>query len=266
MKKQSDDWLVVVLGDIHACGTTAAMVPWKGKDGEYHPLSKAQKWILKKRDEFFEVIQKERVGKKVALFLGGDMIQGTNKKECQYVGTVLEQVENCLLWLEPFTNISNRIEAVTGTEFHTGDNGDSDHYIAHRLGAKIENYRRLEIGGRVIDWTHHTRMGTYDTLCETSGMLTEASKMEYRCFKNGEALPHLILSHHVHRSRVVVADNGITVAVAPCWQLPTRLDFNKSPRHAYHDIGGLLYFTKENRLQKVCWTPSMPPVEGRKNA
>lgn len=256
----SDDWLIVALGDEHGCGTTAAMLPWENADGVKFGLSKAQEWLLQKRDALIGAIKRVAVGRKVALLQGGDTIQGDNAKACQFVGTTIEQADNMVRWLMPFANMAERVLAVTGTEFHCGPNGSSDRYVAAELGATIENYRRVEIGGRVIDWTHHAQLGGGD-MTDSLSLLRAAKEMQLTCLKCGERLPDLMLSHHVHRSRVIVADNGITAATCGCWQLPTMNIFRMKPRNAYPDIGGLLYFTKSNRVVPITWRPAMPPVE-----
>jgi hypothetical protein len=239
------------------------MLPWEDDDGVQYRPSKLQQWINSKRDKCLYIIKMHARTHKICLMRGGDSIQGDNKKSGQFVGTTEQQCWGAIDWNMPFVNLADRNEALIGTEFHVGLNGKSDRFIAKELGARIYNYRRLEVGGRIIDWAHKCQMGNLDWT-ECNSFLRVAKEMEYRCLRNKQPLPDLMMSHHVHRARCVVAPNGITVATGACWQLPTMNLYQSNPRSVYPDIGMVLYWTRENRIEPITWTPAMPRIEGNR--
>lgn len=223
--------------------------------------TKRRSGSTEKRDICINAVKSLAVGRRVSLMLLGDLTQGCNPKAAQFEGDLLDQVRNAIEWLKPFANLADRIDGVPGTEFHAGPIGTTDRYIVQELGGTFgPAYRRTELGGRLIDWTHHCTMGGSD-MTDSLSLLRAAKEMELTCRKRGERLPDVMVSGHVHRSRIVTADNGITVATAPCWQLPTMNIYKTKPRNAYPDIGILLYFTKQNKLGAVKWQPAMPEIE-----
>ena len=145
---------LLVLGDLHAgswCGLTPPQ--WDGTEG----TSKASKGRYKFRRELWEWYRStlKEIGPVDAALVNGDLVDGGGRRSggSEVIIPTQEQGEaavySCGL-------IQTKEYYLTyGTGYHTGDEVDSEFFIAQRLGGSIEDRQFLRINGTVIRAVHH---------------------------------------------------------------------------------------------------------------
>jgi hypothetical protein len=155
--------------------------------------------------------------------------------------------------LQPLANIAASIYALRGTECHAGGDGEDDQTVAERLGARgIAHTWRLRIAGRLLDWAHHGVTIPRDPWCEANGLFAEAKRHQARFEKWKVPKPDLVVRHHAHFSPPPVTDDGITVAVCPCWQTSTAYGYRRGPERR-PDIGALVWHPAEHTIERLLY-------------
>ncbi len=252
--------LVISAGDYHAGGTTALAIPFTTSDGQPISTSRYQRWLKTQHDLFVARCKQEAAGHFVTLLIGGDLVDGVaHHGTTQTVGTEADQRDMAIEILSPLRALADQMRAIPGTDSHTGSNGAEDRVIAKTMGAKLKHHWQIDIGGRLIDWAHHVRLGMREWTID-GPLYTLAESVEFSSLRRRERVPDLVLRHHAHRGRHIIATNGMHVVVCPCWQLPTSWLHALDPR-AWPDFGGVLYWPGENRAEVVRYNMPSDPVE-----
>jgi len=223
------------IGDMHTGGQTALVT-----DPRNNPQ---QDWLIGRwKYTTKEIIRRAR-GHEFGLRLGGDLVDlpGLAARDMAYD------------LLRPLVNRADKnIYGVPGTEYHVGENGDEDRSIYGQCAAKVRQFFRLQTAGKVVHWAHHLVKVGNTPWTELNGMKQAAESAYFTALQTGERQPDLIVGHHVHRvpHQSPIIWRNITVAIAPCWQLPTsfaaKVAAGKPPT-----IGALLYYPAEHRTEYI---------------
>ena len=225
---------LLFVGDLHVGGTTA-LAP-KGRI-----VTKEQEWLAARWVEFTKEIDKR--AKKYGgyhLMLGGDLIEGRHHNSAQVWGNFKEQRDGAVELLLPLASKARSIFAIAGTEAHAGDDGEHDRTVAQELGARhIQQRFTLEHDGGRIWWAHHGVGVGRLPWTRTSGMVSLARQAAHRPHP-----PRYVIAHHAHQSPRPVTVEGVTVAICPCWQLPTPYGYRVAP-HSNVTIGALILHAGE---------------------
>jgi len=156
------------------------------------------------------------------LFLTGDLIEGKQRKAS---GTGLirveqdEQVSAAIELLEPIVKRANKVIRITGTAYHDGFHGPLSALDRHFRITETHQVVNLELEkGRVLNVAHHPMGG---------GALYEGTKLDKEQLweawaSSRDKLPaaRWIIRSHLHNFALFHKE-GSTVALTPCWQLPT---------------------------------------------
>lgn len=251
--------LVISVGDYHSGSTTALAIPFVLADGQTITPSRYQVWLKTKHDEFVARCKQEAQGHFVTLLIGGDMIDGVaHHGTSQTVGTTADQRDMAVELTRPLWGMADRLYALRGTDAHVGSNGEEDSTVAGAVGAQAGHYWQLDIGGRLIDWAHHCKLGQREWTIDNP-LITLAETVEFSALRRKRRVPDLVLRHHVHRGRHVRASGGMQVVTCPCWQLPTSWLRALDPR-AWPDIGGVLYHPADNRAEVLRYELPDDPI------
>lgn len=251
--------LVIAVGDLHAGGTTAIAIPFLTADKQLVHPSPYQDWLKSKFDALIERAKQEAVGHWVTVLEGADRVDGVGHHgTTQTVGTRRDQRNMAKEILRPLVSMADRAYALLGTDSHVGSNGEEDQDIADKLDMEARARWRLNIGGKVINWAHQGVLGQREWTLDNP-LLTLAQSVEIQSLKRKQPVPDLILRHHVHRGRSIVATNGIRVVTCPCWQFPTSWLLAKYTE-AWPDIGGMLYWPEQDRVEIIRYELPDDPI------
>jgi hypothetical protein len=261
--------VLLALADVHA-GSTTAICPPTGirldDGGEFHP-SKLQKHLWKSWIDIWE----ERVPRlldkyqpdSVSLLLNGDMVDGNHHGTPQIVSPLeslhIRIVHKCLE-LGPLKLDLDGLHVVRGTSSHVGAAGTLEEGLARVLreegypvvmdpdtGNATSYWRRLDVGGLLVDAKHHGRMGQRRHT-RGSYLRLYAQDIQDEYTDDGERPPDVAVRAHLH----TYGDSGrdhkmVTRVVAlPCWQLGTEYSY----RRAYErltDIGAAALIVRDGQ-------------------
>ena len=222
------------VSDTH-CGSIVGL--WPGRHaiegGGIYEANKAQQWMGKCWAHAAREIRKCDT-----VVLEGDMIQGTNARDGQLIGSTTQtQVDAALTLLKPALEKAERIYALRGTEWHDGKAAEHCEQLAQRLNAVVDQetgqYSRwemyLDVGGPVIHSSHHIGVSSVPSyeltipLRDTMILLSELS----RFFGGLAPNVRLVTRSHRHRFAHGYVAPDTQVFVTPGWQLKTAFAFKK---------------------------------------
>jgi hypothetical protein len=243
--KREREPLGIFVGDLHV-GSYAAPAPL-GLCQRAEMEAQLGRW-----QQFTARALAEMKGKAAVLFLGGDLVDGIHHNTRGNWGTFKDQRDAAIELLRPLANAASAIYALTGTEVHAGAEGDDDKQVAQELGAKATAHAwRLTLGGKRLFWSHHGTTVPRNVTAEDGGLLVDALR-HYELSLRGVPKPDLVVHHHNHFSPDPITRHGITVAVCPCWQGGTLYGAKVGPERT-PDIGGLFWWPKQNRIERVLY-------------
>lgn len=219
------------VGDMHTDSKTAITAPSKVS-------GPVQSWLSQSWESMVKCAKAEARDKEFVLMLGGDLVD-TEGREARKSAEEL---------LQPLTDIASAIYGVPGTGYHVGEDGEEDRSIYDTVKADCKQWRRLEIGGRILDWAHHGMSISKQPWTELNGMRAKGETLYWRCLQEGKRRPDVVIRHHVHRSPQVVHWRGMQLAFCPCWKLPD--DFGaKVAEGILPTIGALAWWPLRDRLE-----------------
>jgi hypothetical protein len=217
----------VYLGDLHSGSKLAPLTPFTGDDDIPFAPSLLQAKLAEFLGECLAEVKIIAKGHRLALFLGGDLVDGHHHKSTQIEGTQADQRALAVQLLLPWVNLADDGYGLKGTDVHVGDNGDQDRSVCKELGVPAQHFWRLEHGGKLLDWAHHAT-GSRKPWLRENGPIALAQKTYYECLELGERPPDLIVRHHMHH-HVKAEAKGIVVASIPGWQVQTSYVRAKDP-------------------------------------
>lgn len=246
--------------------------PWGLDDGGSFVPGAHQRWLWEAWKKVWDEAQQIRERESAVLhwFNLGDGIDGHHHDSPQVVTSremgqskIFERCAEVPLSLRP-----DHIVAIRGTEAHAGRSGQYDDAVFDKIadlghpvtrdpatGAATWWHYRREIGGLLIDATHHGKMSK---MPQGRGpyMRAYAERIWNEHARNGERPPDICLRGHNHKK----GDSGPpldipTRALAlPCFQLATTFGHKVAP-DSTADIGGVI-ITIRNREAEVRFVTS----------
>jgi hypothetical protein len=244
--------ITVVIGDLHAGGSTAIATPeytiHTGRKDEttVQRANKAQDWLFSCWLDFWDYVKvlagirgKSRQHRLITVFLG-EFVDNIHHASIQCIHEIGDQENLALEIMRPVADMSDGGFFVTpGTEAHAGAAGGIDFGLADQLGAAVCDWQlALDIDGIVMDFAHHGVASASDW---TSSAARIASTVILDYAMRGQKLPRYIFRGHRH----VIDDSGeklpTTRAICtPSWQLRTAFGYKVSSMKRRADIGGII--------------------------
>ena len=235
--------LAVFLGDPH-CGAAHGLTTPKLAQTE------RQAWLAETFTNLTKRILAEAKDKTLHVYLGGDMVHLPGDDTARETAETL---------FRPLVNRADVAAAVTGTEWHVGDDGSDDRAIYRGLGIKTANITygtaALEIGGRLVWWSHHGPKVGRRPHTELSAFHAVANDIYWRCLEVAERRPDAVIGHHVHKSPEPINHRRIWVATVPALALSDSFAAKVAP-YDRPAIGALVYHPQTNGLET--WTYAIP--------
>jgi hypothetical protein len=277
------DAVIVVTSDQHAGSTVAACPPdpIPADDGGAYMPSRAQVWLYERWRLFWDEAARVRDELKPHLYgtlFNGDMLEGSHHGTTQILSgnpeaqaKVLSAVMDVPLSQEP-----DAIWVVRGTAAHNGNSNSGEEGTARRwrdIGLPVHGdpdthtaswwHLRAEIGGVLIDATHHGRTGHREHTRANAANL-HAFDILMSHVKSGDRHPDLCLRAHFHRFNDSYDACPVRVVTTGAWQLKTEY-VHKKHADSLADIGGAIviirdggYEVRKIRYQAArgaIWTP-----------
>ena len=145
---------LLVLGDLHAgswCGLTPPQ--WDTSPG----MSEASKKRYDFRRELWDWYNKtlKIVGKVDAALVNGDLVDGGGRRSGGSEVIIPTQDQGEAAAYSCGLIQTKKYHLTFGTGYHTGDEVDSEYFIAQKLGGDIKDRQFLKINGNIIRAVHH---------------------------------------------------------------------------------------------------------------
>lgn len=266
--------LLFGLADLHS-GSPVAVVPpmgWTLDDGDEHRPSRGQMWLLLHLVRLYQIVRRAAVGRRVFLFVDGDLVHGTPKNTSQVItANPATQQLIARLIIGPFFDLATHVWFYRGTEAHSGGQGASEESIAawfaERAPRKVvrsetgtfSHYESdFACGGVVVNVAHHCN-GRQDMGAAASAV---ALRVKHEYDDARRTPPGLVFRAHVHR----FGDSGNNVKrtrciIMPAWTLRDSYAHRIGARLA--DVGGVLAACSDGQVEWLSvprWTPAIPPA------
>ena len=257
---------LVVLSDLH-CGSTVALMPPNFKTDEGLQLcpSDAQTWLWLAWSTMLADIEVATRGKRWALLLNGDLIEGIHHRSVQVISAdVGDHVACALEVLQPLASLASTVLVTRGTECHTHGTEEA---IARRLGSRVAPCGRhapdrweLIIGGVPVVARHHLPATTRRAL-EGSQLSIQLAEEQAQAAGAGRIIPRVLLGAHRHVAGIYERPGQGMCVVTPPWQLLTRFGHKVVPAAANSlQVGcAILRFPGEGELPTASVLTYEPP-------
>lgn len=228
------DKFCLFVGDVHAGGGDAVSLK---------PQDQRQSWLL---DCWAAMVARGKAlarGKSFSLMLGGDLVDRAGK----------QARDEAIALLQPLVNVSDEVFGVTGTEYHTNEDGEEDRTVYDAFGATVVNKRQrrvqtLRVGGRILWWAHHAIGLGGKPWTEFDGLNAGAKTAHEMALHQGGEIPELVVGHHVHRSPGIGRYYDTQAVICPCWQLQTAYGGKRMP-FSRPAIGAVAWWPTDMRLE-----------------
>lgn len=265
--------LIVVVADVHGGSSIAICQPegFQLDDGGWYLPSKAQRWIwnyyVKAIGEAKKLAKEE--GAEVTLAVNGDMTDGlhhlhtnaqyTSALDSHHVRTASRVLVHAIEELRPVA-----VHMTRGTGAHVGKGASLEEGLARVLREKgypmiedpdtgqVTSYRRrYEVGGLLIDQTHHGRMGQRNHT-RNPYLIYYAQDIEFEARDDGDRPPDIAIRSHNH----IYGESGrpykrITRLIAtPCLQLATE-HTHRLAVERMADIGIVMTLIRDGRDEVI---------------
>lgn len=238
---------LVVISDLHCGGSTALMPPTHTTlEGQAVKRNRVQDWIGSQWDLFRADVARRVEGKRWALLINGDMIEGVHHRTVQVISPDVADHVGCAIdILEPLAALADVVLCVRGTESHTGS---AEEAIGRRLGARLcpETGRyapdrwEFDLCGVPHVARHHIPATTRDWLRGMQLSATLASE-QLSAAGAGRSIPRVVLCAHRHTAGVYRQSSVGVCVVTPPWQLLTRYGHKVVPHAASQpQVGGMI--------------------------
>lgn len=218
------DPFILFLGDTHTLSDSGLCIPGFQIMSKKRPYqaSHDQEWLHEKFLEMQSTVKEMAKGYSFGLFLGADLNDGVIHHETtETTGIDDDQIAMSVQLIKPLSDVAEFKRGLTGTESHTGHQGDTDRTICRELGIPVDDFWNIVICGKRLWWSHHGISVSRREAIADNGLISLARDVDDYCRNTGEPKPDLIVTHHVHKSPHPINIRGITVATVGCWQLST---------------------------------------------
>jgi hypothetical protein len=242
---------------------------YRTSEGQVIEANPAQRWIWEAWQQFGRDVEAQMAGKRWALLVNGDGIEGVHHKSVQVVSPdVADHVGIAIEVLGPLASKASTVLFVRGTECHTGSAEES---IARNIGATINpicgrhapDRWDVEVGGVLHAIRHHIPATTRDYL-RGSQMSIALVTEQASAAGAGRPIPRVVLAAHRHTAGVYRQSAVGVCVVTPPWQLLTRFG-HKVVSHAASQpqVGGMILTYSGNGalpdVQELIYQPPVTP-------
>ena len=270
--------ILALVGDLH-CGSTVALHPdgpTPLDDGGHYDPTKAQAWLWANWCDYWRQV-KAAVGRKhrLTVVLNGDLVDGDHHGTAQIVSRVPgAQFEILMRVLAPVVALKPaHIVVIRGTSVHDGKNGASAEAAGRLLGKHATVPRdpvtgnashwawQGEFGGKLIDCTHHGKLGKLPWT-RPNGAISLAAQIFHEYAKRIERWPDLAVRSHLHQTTDTHDAQPVRVVALPAWQLHTEYTYKVVP-DSLADIGGCLAVCEPGRkmtVETIAYQPARNPI------
>lgn len=247
----------IFINDLHVGGTTG-LLPEHGvvlQDGGRLGLSPLQKESSDHWTAFWKRRKAEK--RRIALFLGGDMIEGNHHLTTQVWSNPELHMEAALELLRAPANMADFIYCVSGTPVHVGSQGSADQRIAEQLGAtevygKRCNYHiRVRVFGVKVDFAHHGPSRGKRPWNRENQLRLYTKGILMQSVASGRETPDLVVRAHRHKQVECLVEYEERRAwgfISPSWQWRTEHGHIVSSEDSVADIGGLVVYIEDGRI------------------
>lgn len=248
---------LVFINDTHV-GSTTGMMPKLGvtlKDGVPLGLSPLQK----ESSQHFEKVWKrlKKKGLPIALFLGGDLIEGNHHLTTEAWSNPEAHIDAALDLLRAPANMAKYIFAVSGTPSHIGSQGSADDRIAKELGAtevygrRCNYHIRVKVFGVKVDLAHHGPSRGKRNWNRENQLRLYAKSILMTDVANGREAPDVIVRAHRHQKvecQVEYEGYKAWSFLSPAWQWRTEYGHIVSGEDSVASVGALIVYIKKGKV------------------
>src|SRR3990167_1233301 len=274
MPKRAKRYVVAVVSDVHAGGTTA-LCPERVEldDGGAYVASKAQRWLFQNWERYWADVATAQANEKAELIAGfnGDLVDGSHHGTTQILSenpNAQAAVVNAAMAV-PLALHPDHIVIVRGTEAHVGQSASAEERIADGLrrdkrpivgepetGTASWWHWRADVEGVRLDVTHHGRTGMREHTRGSAAVL-HAHDILLAHVKQGHAPPHLCLRAHYHKFNDSHDACPVRVVTTGAWQLATSF-VKKVAADSLADVGGVIVTIQDGSydVRKVEYQPA----------
>lgn len=181
------------------------------------------------------------------IFLVGDLADGTNPRSQIISDDPMVQIDAAVMVCAPVCKGAERVEAVSGTEFHTGKWGFLDNAVADKLGAVKDETGKaarqrlfVEVDGVTLDIAHHVG-GSFVPQSRATPLQREYISAALSSYEQDWPKAEWIIRGHAHWFRCL-PQPGATVITLPGWTAAGPY-VGKLTREAPHPIGLFVLIT-----------------------
>jgi hypothetical protein len=215
---------------------------WNYRNNNHFYLSSNQVRIWEHLNKCLDYGLKERTGNKMVMFSMGEAIDGVHHGTHELVSQ--NPTEHKETHIELFQYIQEKLEYQRGDELYCFDStyvhtGDEESSIGAKLGAHrfdgglySTSFLEIEINGKLI-WAYHEGVKAGEYPNKGNMAINMLKRIYYTCKVEGERVPDLILTAHVHNphhSVWITPENKIMhYVILPSWQDKTRYVKDKMP-------------------------------------
>lgn len=245
---------IIVIADTHIGSSVALCPPGQNlDDGGTYQLSKPQRYLWYKWQEFVETIQSIPAPR--ILVLNGDLVEGDDRgRSYQLIthnrATILRIAATVL---EPVVSLCDALYVVRGTAAHASKSAQLEEELGRDLGAvqhpdtEAFSWWRLylDVEDVRLDIAHHGRgLG----ISPTASAINYARQAELSALRRNRRPPNLVIRSHNHRWADSDENEYTRVIYTPCWSLPTEYAYRMGTLDLA-DIGALAVVCEDGRYE-----------------
>ena len=240
--------LVVIVSDLHINSAVALLdgpVPLDD-GGTYHP-SKAQRWIWRCWQDFWQ--QVEKIDKsELYVVINGDAVEGEHHGTTQIITRNLDtQLGVVTRILEPVAQLADYLFIVRGTEAHTGPSAYWEEHLAKDLTCVVQDevtaswwHLPLEVEGVTFDIAHHPQTAGRLPHTKDSAASRQAAIVWQEYHEIDEKPPDVVIRSHVHYFARGYSRETLAVQCPP-WKLCDAFGRRLGTGRRIEPVGGVVF-------------------------
>lgn len=196
------------------------------------------------------------------LVLMGDLIDGKQRKSDGvgvFTADLGEQVDGAIEGLRPLLLKSKRICRVWGTPYHEEFHNALAAFDREFDIKTVDQVLDIDIDGQILNVAHHPSSGA--VLYQGTAVDKEALWSSIAAYEKSVPDARWIIRAHKH-NYIMQETRFRTVAITPCWQLPTAHAKKQNYFRFQPSIGGLLMLKDEMHTNGYAFRPvlyDLPP-------
>lgn len=262
--------LVVCIGDLHA-GSTVALIPPMCPllDDGWWDHNAIQAWLWECWGRFWEDVKRIVAGRRFALVVNGDAIEGLHHRTMQVVHADPGcHIKIAAMLLREHAKNASKVYLTRGTEAHVGHSAESG--LGSMIGAEkhpasdthapyhwLIRHRKSRL---LMSVKHHMSTTSRHAL-EASGMGIHLAEERMQCANAGWPMPDVVIRSHRHIPGMIQNSSGAYFVSLPAWQALTSYGWKVVP-NAIPVVGGAVVDLSgdEARVQLLRYKAKSSPI------